>query len=69
MKQESPEQVVMAAIAEEGLGSRSRQMMMMMMMRRMRRRTRRTRRRVKRRTRRRLRDERQGWQTEGLSWS
>lgn len=64
MKQESPEQVVMAAIAEEGLGSRSRQMMM-----RMRRRTRRTRRRVKRRTRRRLRDERQGWQTEGLSWS
>ena len=66
MKQESPEQVVMAAIAEEGLGSRSRQMMMMM---RMRRRTRRTRRRVKRRTRRRLRDERQGWQTEGLSWS
>ena len=66
MKQESPEQVVMAAIAEEGLGSHSRQMMMRM---RRRRRTRRTRRRVKRRTRRRLRDERQGWQTEGLSWS
>jgi len=57
----------MAAIAEEGLGSRSRQMMMRM--RRRTRRTRRTRRRVKRRTRRRLRDERQGWQTEGLSWS
>ena len=66
MKQESPEQVVMAAIAEEGLGSRSRQMMMR---RRTRTRTRRTRTRVKRRKRRRLRDERQGWQTEGLSWS